>query len=66
MADNLSAWVIGVLVTVLGFIGLILASGALDTMLYIFGLGLFLFAVLFVFWLVKRHYDVTLGEDSPG
>jgi len=49
--------VVGVLVTVLGLIGLFMAAGALDDEIYIFGLSLAGFAALFVFGLVKGHYD---------
>ena len=49
--------VVGVLVTVLGLIGLTMAAGALDDEIYIFGLGLGVFAAVFVFGLVKSHYD---------
>ena len=49
--------VVGVLVAVLGLIGLFMAAGALDDEIYIFGLGLGGFAALFVFGLVKAHYD---------
>jgi hypothetical protein len=48
---------VGLLVLVLGLAGLFLASGALDDEIYIFGLGLALFAAVFDIGLVKRHYD---------
>ena len=48
---------VGLLVGILGLIGLILASGALDEEMYIFGLSLAGFAVVFDIGLVKRHYD---------
>ena len=47
----------GILVTVLGLIGLVLASGALDIEMYIFGFSLAGFGFLFDLMLVKRHYD---------
>ena len=53
----MSAWVIGALVSGLGLLGLVLASNALDTGMYHFGFALFGFAVLYVFWLIKTHFD---------
>ena len=53
----MSAWVIGALVSVLGVLGLVLASYALDTGMHHFGFALFGFAVFFAFWLIKIHFD---------
>jgi hypothetical protein len=51
------------LVTVLAVLGIFLAAFAEDSGIYIFGLGLVAFGVLFDFWLVKRHYDaIDRGE----
>ncbi len=50
-------WIAGIIVGVIGLLGLFLASGAVDTGIYIFGLLLFLTATLFDFWLVKRSFD---------
>jgi hypothetical protein len=49
--------IVGALVLVLGLIGLVLASGALDGEIFIFGLSLAGFAVLFEFGLIRRHFD---------
>jgi hypothetical protein len=49
--------IVGLLVAVLGLAGLIMASGAWDDEMYVFGLSLFGFACLFVLGLVRRHYD---------
>jgi uncharacterized membrane protein len=49
-------FVIGALVGLLGLVGLFLAAGSHDG-LYEAGLIFFAFAVLFVFWLIKRSYD---------
>ena len=49
--------IVGLLVTVLGLVGLLMASGAMDNEIYIFGLALAGFAVLFDVGLVRRHYD---------
>ncbi len=48
---------VGLLVFVLGLVGLVMASGALDNEIYVFGLSLAIFAVLFIFGLVRRHFD---------
>jgi hypothetical protein len=47
----------GVLMAVLGLIGLLLASGAHDDEMYVFGLSLAGFAAVFVLGLIRRHYD---------
>ena len=47
-------WVIGGIVTLLGIVGLFLAAHAVDGGIYLFGLLLFLFAVLFDFGLIRR------------
>lgn len=59
MNDTISSWVMGIFVGVLGLVGLVLASGARDGAVYGFGLGVFCFAVLFVFLLIKRGYDAA-------
>ena len=57
---------VGVLVAVLGLIGLILAAGAADDEIYVFGLSLLAFAVVFDFALLKRHYDTRDGWPAEG
>lgn len=52
-------WIIGIFLTVLGLLGLFLASRAEDPAIYTFGLLLFGFAVLFDFYLIHRQ-----AEDS--
>ncbi len=59
--------VAGAMMLVFGFIGLVLASGATDNEMYVFGLSLTGFAAVFGFGLIKRHYDKAQmharGED---
>lgn len=59
--------IVGALVTVFGLIGLVLASGATDSEIYVFGLSLAGFAAVFVVGLIRRHYDKAeayqRGED---
>jgi hypothetical protein len=50
--------VVGVFVAALGLVGLLLVAGALDQGMYIFGLSLFGFAVLFDFGLVRKYFDL--------
>jgi len=50
-------YVLGVFLAALGILGLALAANAQDTMMAIFGQSLFMFAVVFDFGLVKRHFD---------
>ncbi len=49
--------IVGIMVSVFGLVGLILASGATDNEMYVFGLSLAGFAVVFVIGLIRRHYD---------
>jgi len=53
----MSAVVFGALVAILGVLGLILASNAIDVGMYHFGFALFGFAVFYVFWLIKTAFD---------
>jgi len=48
---------VGLLVSALGLTGLFLAAGAWDDEMYLFGLVLAGFAVVFDFGLLRRHYD---------
>ncbi len=50
-------WILGLFMAVLAVLGLVLASGAYDTGMYTFGLGLFAFGTFFDFWLVKKSFD---------
>lgn len=54
---GLADWAVGIFVGVLGLIGLVLASGAMDDEIYIFGLSVAAFAVLFDFGLIRAAYD---------
>ena len=47
-------------------IGLILASGANDEEMYVFGLSLAGFAVVFVFGLIRRHFDKADARRLEG
>ena len=58
-------WIVGGVVSLLGLIGLFLAANAKDDGIYLFGLILALFAVLYVFASIKRAFDsVETQADS--
>ncbi len=62
--------VMGSLMVPMGLLGLLVASRALDPEMYVFGVSLTAFAVLFGFGLIKRHYDIAdtqsaLSKDDP-
>ena len=57
MENNVSDLVVGLMMAVFGLIGLFLVAGAADVEMYIFGLGLCVFAVVFDFGLIKHYYD---------
>jgi hypothetical protein len=48
---------VGLMVAGFGVIGLFLVAGAADSEMFVFGLGLAVFAIAFDFSLVKRHFD---------
>jgi hypothetical protein len=52
-----SALVTGVVVGVIAFVGLVLAAHAADERAYTVGLVVFVLAVAFEFWLLKRWFD---------
>ena len=49
--------IVGLVMAALGLVGLFLASGANDNEMYVFGLALAGWAVVFVFGLMHRHFD---------
>lgn len=57
MKTGLIDSIIGLFVAVLGIGGLFMASGARNSEISLFGLSLFVFAVLFNFHLIKGHFD---------
>lgn len=58
-------WILGLAMSVLAVLGLALASGAYDTGMYTFGLGLFVFGTFFNFWLVKKYFDAKERSAIP-
>jgi len=55
--EKMSIWLTGVVMAILAILGLKLAAEAHDLGMSIFGSGLFLFGVLFVFGLLKNFAD---------
>jgi hypothetical protein len=52
-------WIFGIVAALFGLIGAVLAAGAWDDGMLTFGIGLVAFAVIYIFWLVKDHFDQT-------
>jgi hypothetical protein len=55
MAGDVGPWVLGGVLGLLALLGLGVASRAEDDILYGAGLGLFVFCVLFIFYLIHRN-----------
>ena len=59
-------WVIGALISALGLLALFMASRAgNDSGVYLFGLLIFVFSVLFVFGLIGRYVGHHKEESHP-
>jgi len=52
-------WIVGGLVGGLGIFGLFLAANAQDRGIYVFGLGLAAFAIIYVFAQMKQGFDAS-------
>ena len=59
-----TSWIVGFAVTLLGLLGLTMAAKSVDMGVGLFGSLLFVFAVGFDFWLIKRSYDLAELADS--
>ncbi len=53
----MSNWIMGILAGLAGLVGLFMASAARDTGIYIFGMALMVFAVLFCWFMIKTSFD---------
>lgn len=53
--QNGQAWILGILMAALVLLGLIIASHAVDPIMYYVGLGFCLFGVLFNYGMIARH-----------
>ncbi|MBM3600374.1 MAG: hypothetical protein FJX35_19410 [Alphaproteobacteria bacterium] len=56
---DVSKWIVGAAVAVLALIGLIVAAKAQDSTMYWVGLAIFVFAIGFIFNMVKRNFDAA-------
>ena len=56
-------FIFGVLTIAVGLFGLFYAAGSHDGYSYFVGLALFIGAVLFMFHLIKGHYDQLEASD---
>jgi len=65
---NASQIVFGTFGVLMALVGLVMASAATDDAFYIAGLIMFVAFVLFLFMLVKRHFDAadTARKDDAG
>lgn len=57
-------WLLGSATGLLALTGLFMAAGARDGAVYLFGLSLFGFGVLFIFGLLKYGFDEDQGSLS--
>jgi len=61
--DGTGRWIFGGVFVLVAILGLALAAGAKDNVIYAVGLLVFLFSVLFIFGLVKRTFDEAEASD---
>ena len=54
-------WIGGGIVALLGIVGLFLSAYAYDTGMYLFGLALFAFAVIYIFRQIQHAFDRAEG-----
>ena len=57
-------WVIGALIALVGLVALFLASRAHDDTIYLFGIVMFVFSVLYVFGLIGKYVGRSSEADS--
>jgi hypothetical protein len=53
----MSTWIFGIFGALCALIGAVLAAGAVDIGMTVFGFGLVGFGVWLIFWLIKDHFD---------
>lgn len=57
MGPEIADILVGVMMAAFGIVGLILASGARDSEMYLFGFALAGFAAAFIFGQIKSYFD---------
>ena len=60
--ERVSDWIVGIMVGVFGLVGLILAVGARDEEIFIFGASLALFGGLFIYGIHKRQTAAAVAS----
>ena len=65
-SNALGVWIIGTLVALLGLIGLFLSAYAVDSVMYVTGLLIAVFSVVFVFALIGGHADEPAEASAAG
>ena len=63
---NPSDLIVGAMMSLFALLGLFLVARAADDEMYVFGLSLTAFGVIFVFGLVKRYWDRRDQESGHG
>jgi hypothetical protein len=53
----MSTWIFGTFGLLCALLGAVLAAGAIDIGITVFGFGLIVFSVWLIFWLIKDHFD---------
>jgi galactitol-specific phosphotransferase system IIC component len=64
--EGTGRWVFGGVFVLVAILGLALASAAKDNVMYVVGLVVFAFAVLFVFGLMQRTFDEKGAGGGDG
>ena len=58
-------WIGGGLVALLGLVGLFMSAGAIDNGIYLFGLALFAFSIVYIFRQIKDAFDRAEEAGGP-
>lgn len=65
--DQIGTWITNGIVGVIGILGLFVASRATDSTFYSLGLIVFVLAVAFIFYSIRRAFDkASAGPRGPG
>jgi hypothetical protein len=64
--EDTGKWIAGGIVSLIGMVGLFLAANAVDRGIYVFGLALAGFAVIYVFALIRRAFDERDARVGTG
>ena len=62
--EGTGKWIAGGLIGLVGVLGLFVSAHAHAGAFYYAGLAVFILAVLIVFAMLKRHFDMTEGAHS--